>query len=64
MKNNEKTSEKVGGRFLKMDILKMSNFEKVEQSFCKKFILLKHRAKYQYFNSNVVSIIFQKILQR
>ena len=41
-----------------MDILKMSNFEKVGFSFCKKFTLLGHRAKYEKNNSRGVSIIF------
>jgi hypothetical protein len=45
-----------------MDILKMSNFEKLEESFGKKFTLLGHRVKYQKNNSKVVSIIFQKKL--
>jgi len=37
---NEKSRKKVVVRFSKMDILKMSNFEKVEGSFCRKVILL------------------------
>jgi hypothetical protein len=41
-----------------MDILKMSNFEKLEENVCKKFILLGKRAKYQKNNSKVVSINF------
>ena len=41
-----------------MDIFKMSNFEKLEESFGKKFILLGHRAKYKKNNSNIVSIKF------
>ena len=39
-KKFSKKSEKNRPRFLKMDILKMSNFEKVEENVCKKVILL------------------------
>jgi len=53
-----KSSGKLVVNFSKMDILKMSNFEKLEESLCKKFILLGHRVKFQKNHSKVVSIIF------
>ena len=53
-----KKSKKKWRGFLKMDIFKMSNFEKVEENVCKKCGLLGHRVKFHYFNSKVVSIIF------
>jgi hypothetical protein len=56
--NPLKSLGKVVVNFSKMDILKMSNFEKLEVNVCKKFILLGHRAKYQKNHSKVVSIIF------
>jgi hypothetical protein len=42
---------------------KMSNFEKLEESLCKKFILLGCRVKFQKNHSNVVSIIFYFFLK-
>ena len=53
-----KKSEKNRLRFLKMDILKMSNFQTLEVNVCKKCGLLGHRVKFQKFNSKIVSIIF------
>jgi len=56
--NPLKSLGKVVVNFSKMDILKMSNFEKLEVNVCKKFILLGHRVKFQKNHSKVVSIIF------
>ena len=56
--NPLKSMGKVVVNFSKMDILKMSNFEKLEVNVCKKFILLGHRVKFQKNHSKVVSIIF------
>jgi hypothetical protein len=56
--NPLKSLGKLVVNFSKMDIFKMSNFEKLEESLCKKFILLGHRAKYQKNHSKVVTIFF------
>jgi hypothetical protein len=51
-------------RFSKMDILKMSNFEKVEGNVCKKFNLLVHRVKFQKNHSKVVTINFLFLFEK
>jgi len=58
-----KSSGKLVVNFSKMDIFKMSNFQKLEENVCKKFILLGHRAKYQKNHSKVVTIIFYFFLK-
>ena len=62
--NPLKSSGKLGVNFSKMDIFKMSNFEKLEESLCKKFILLGHRVKFQKNHSKVVSIIFLFLFEK
>ena len=42
---NEKVCTKLVVNFLKMDILKMSNFENLKENVCKKFTSLGNRLK-------------------
>jgi len=47
-----------------MDILKMSNFQTLEENVCKKCILLGHRVKFQKNHFKIVSINFYYFLKK
>jgi hypothetical protein len=54
-KNPLKSSGKLVVNFSKMDILKMSNFEKLEENVCKKFTLLGDALNTKNFIQNLLA---------